>query len=172
MKTFKLLLIGLIISVGLTSCSSVRVATDYDEEVDFSQYQTYAFYKPGIDKAEISDLDKRRILKAIDHSLSEKGMTKAQDAQLLVSIFTDAREEVNVYPSHYGWYSPWYGYSGVSSRTEGTLYIDLIDAETKTLVWQGVGVGVIEPEAGVTKKNERVQKIVSEILDRFPPKRK
>lgn len=34
----------------LSSCSSVRVASDYDKEADFTKYKTFAFYKPGIDK--------------------------------------------------------------------------------------------------------------------------
>ena len=50
----------------LLSCSSVDVLADYDTEVDFKNYKTYAFYKTGIDKAQISDLDKKRILKAIE----------------------------------------------------------------------------------------------------------
>ena len=50
----------------LFSCSSLNVFTDHDTGVDFSKYKTYAYFKPGIDKVEISDLDKRRILKAID----------------------------------------------------------------------------------------------------------
>jgi hypothetical protein len=32
------------------------------------------------------------------------------------------------------------GRSYVSSTTEGTLYIDLIDAKKKELVWEGQGV--------------------------------
>ncbi|MDP2059666.1 MAG: DUF4136 domain-containing protein, partial [Flavobacteriaceae bacterium] len=39
----------------LTACSSVQVATDYDKTVSFNQYKTFAFYKDGIDKVEISD---------------------------------------------------------------------------------------------------------------------
>ena len=50
----------------LASCASVSVASDYDKEVDFNNYKTFAFYKTGIDKAEISDLDKRSILRAIE----------------------------------------------------------------------------------------------------------
>jgi hypothetical protein len=33
------------------------------------------------------------------------------------------------------------GRNYVSSSTEGTLYIDLIDAKKKELVWEGEGVG-------------------------------
>ncbi len=43
----------------LTSCCAVRVNSDYDKKVDFSPYKTFAFYKTGIDKVEISDLDKK-----------------------------------------------------------------------------------------------------------------
>mgnify|MGYP000574941177 CR=1 FL=1 len=55
-------------SAILLSCSSVKVFTDYDSKADFTKYKTYAFYKPEIDKAKISDLDKKReiALKAVN----------------------------------------------------------------------------------------------------------
>ena len=56
MKTVKLLSL-LFITAILTSCgSAIRVSTDYDDAVDFSQYRTYGFFKQGIDRAEISDM--------------------------------------------------------------------------------------------------------------------
>ena len=86
-KTLPLILVTLII----TSCVSVRVASDYDKDADFNSYQTFAFYKTGIDEAEINDLDKRRILRAIETELLAKGYTKSEDPDLLVSIFTKSR---------------------------------------------------------------------------------
>ena len=65
MKNFKKLLI-LLISLTSLSCSSVRVTTDYNSEIDFSTYKTYAFSKKEIDKAQINELDKKRILKALE----------------------------------------------------------------------------------------------------------
>lgn len=32
----------------LVSCSSVRVAADYDRQTNFNELKTYAFFKPGI----------------------------------------------------------------------------------------------------------------------------
>src|SRR5690554_1369778 len=78
------------------SCSSVRVATDYDSSVNFSQFRTYAFMKDGVDKINISDLDKKRILKAIDVEMTAKGYTKSDNPDLLINLFTDAKEIVNV----------------------------------------------------------------------------
>ena len=62
MKRILKLLPLLVILLVVTSCTSVRVATDYDRKANFNDYKTFAFFKTGIDKAEISDLDKRRIL--------------------------------------------------------------------------------------------------------------
>jgi hypothetical protein len=43
----------------LSACSSLRVNYDYDKNIDFNQYKTYAFHKKGVDRVEISGLDKR-----------------------------------------------------------------------------------------------------------------
>ncbi|HET8839530.1 MAG TPA: DUF4136 domain-containing protein [Flavobacteriaceae bacterium] len=173
-KLLKITLLIMLVAV-LSSCDSVRVATDYDREANFNSYETFAFYKPGIDKAEISDLDKKRILRAIETELEAKGMTKSENPDLLVSIFTKTVENVNIYqnPGYYGYawgWRPYYwgtGYNTVSRTTEGTLYIDLIDAQTMNLVWQGMGTGALELE--MEDKIERINEIVSQILAKYPP---
>ncbi|MEO8933253.1 MAG: DUF4136 domain-containing protein [Xanthomarina sp.] len=157
------------------SCTSVRVASDYDKDANFSKYKTFAFYKPGIDKVEINDLDKRRILRAIESELLAKGFTKSETPDLLVSIFTKSREKVNVqqsgfYPYGYGWgWSPYYygNYNSVSTSTEGVLYVDLIDANKKELIWQGVGTGYLSQNT--SKKEERIKEFVGSILEKYPP---
>ncbi|WP_066224280.1 DUF4136 domain-containing protein [Formosa haliotis] len=166
----------------LGSCSSIKVASDYDKATTFDQYKTFAFYKTGIDKAEISDLDKRRILRAIETELLAKGFVKSENPDLLVSIFTKAREKVNVYnnnmgwgPYGYGWgWSPWYyndfNNTTVTRSTEGTLFVDLIDANKKELVWQGVGSGYLTDN--MEKKEERIQEFVAKILANYPPEQK
>ncbi|MDN6280751.1 MAG: DUF4136 domain-containing protein [Psychroflexus sp.] len=175
MKALKLL--GLFTFIALLSaCSSVKVATDYDKEVDFETYESFAFYKPGIDEAKISDLDKKRILRAIDLELTAEGFTKTEEPDFLISIFTESREEINVYQNNYGYtwgWSPYYyghQHNTVTSNTEGTLYIDVIDTETNQLIWQGMGSGFLESD--IDKKNERINEIVHEIIAQFPPQEK
>ena len=173
MKIFKL--VPVLLLLVFASCNSVRVASDYDTQVDFSQYDSFAFYKPGIDQAEISDLDKKRILRAIEAEMLEKGFVKSKNPDLLVSIFTKTEDNVNIYRNNigfgYGWgWSPWYwntGFNTVNTTTEGTLYIDLIDAENKELVWQGMGTAALTQD--VERKQERINEIVDEILEKYPP---
>ncbi|MBP1838127.1 DUF4136 domain-containing protein [Formosa algae] len=166
----------------VSSCSSVKVASDFDKTTDFNQYKTFAFYKTGIDKAEINDIDKRRILHAIEAELTAKGFVKSENPDLLISIFTKAREQVNVYSNNMGWgpygygwgWSPYYynnfNNTSVTRSTEGTLYIDLIDANKKELIWQGVGTGVLNDN--MNKKEERIQEFVAKIIDNYPPELK
>ena len=113
MKTMKILALPIMALLFLSSCVSVRVLSDYDREADFNGYKSYAFYKTGIDKAHISDLDKKRILKAIDAELSSRGMVKSENPDVLVSIFTKEQEQVDVYNNYWGggwgWFWSWMG---------------------------------------------------------------
>jgi hypothetical protein len=161
-----------IIILIITSCSSVRVTTDYDTKVDFNQYKTFAFYKKGIDKASVSDLDKKRIMRAIESQLISKGMTKSSNPDVLVSLFTKSRERINVNDNMYGgfFYPRYYGMNSVrvSQHTEGTLFIDLLDAKKKELVWQGIGTGALRMH-NVEKKKARIKEFVTEIMAKYPP---
>lgn len=170
----KLYILPVIFALFLSSCSTVRVISDYDTQVNFNQYNTFAFYKPGIDQSKISDLDKKRILRAIEANLETKGMAKSETPSLLVSIFTKEKERVNVYQSNFGWgwgWNPWWygGMSHYNTTTEGTLYIDLLDAKTHALIWQGKGTAALYNYDNPAKKEERIALIVSEILTKYPP---
>lgn len=176
-------LASLILILIISSCTSVNVYSDYDKETDFTEYKTYAFYKKGIDKVEISDLDKKRILRAIEKELKLKGLVPSENPDLLVNIFTKSREKIDIYNNnYYGWY-PWYygygygfggpgygfGYTNVTSSTEGTLFIDLIDARKKELSWQGIGVGLLSYHKNIDKKEARINEFVNHIMTQYPP---
>lgn len=177
MKTLKIL--PLLFIFLLSSCSSVRVYSDFDSRADFSQYKTYAFHKKGIDRVQISELDKKRILHAIDNELSKKGMSKSENPDLLINFFTKEREQLDVNQFNMGWgygwgwgWNPflWGGNTYVTSSTQGTLYIDLIDAKKKELIWQGEGIGTLTENR--REKENQINEFVSKILTQFPPTEK
>ncbi len=192
MKRIKLIAAPMLLVLFLASCTSVRVLSDYDRDTNFTNYKSYAFYKTGIDRAQISDLDKKRILRAIESEMSSRGFTKSESPDILVSIFTKESEQVDVYNNNFGWgwgggwgwgwggfgpgwgwggFGPGFGWGGpsVSTRTQGSLYIDLIDAKNKSLVWQGKGVGTLNNTSNVEKKEARIREFVAEILQQYPP---
>ena len=173
--------------IVVTSCTSVRVATDYDRSKDFNNYKTFAFFKNGIDKAEINDLDKLRILRAIVAELLAKGLTISENPDLLISIFTKSNQRVDVYNNFWGnglwgwggfgpwgmggFYGPGWGWGwnrpNISTNVEGTLFVDLLDANKKELVWQGMGTGFLS--RNMEEKEERIKEFVSKIMEEYPP---
>lgn len=183
-KTIPILLLFILSSCG----SSIDVYSDFDKSADFSQYKTYAFHKKSIDKVQISELDKKRILQAIDYELGKKGMTKSETPDLLVNIFTKEREQVDVnqyydnwgygwgYGYGYGWrgygygYPYWGGYPYVSTSVEGTLFIDFVDTKKNELIWQGEGVGYLTQDR--SKKEAVINEFVAKILAQYPPAKK
>lgn len=177
MKNSKI--IFLFIAIICYSCSSVKVISDYDTKVDFSRYKTFAFYKKGIDKASVSDLDKKRIMRAIETELLAKGFTKSSNPDLLISIFTKSREQINVTDNNFGWgfgwgYNPWFfGRQNVNINqyTEGTLFIDFIDKNRKELIWQGIGSGALKL-SNVEKKELRINEFVNKIISAYPPEQR
>ncbi|MDA8947793.1 DUF4136 domain-containing protein [Flavobacteriaceae bacterium] len=158
------------------SCASIQVYSDFDNSVDFSQFKTFAFFKPQIDQVDISDLDKRRILKVIDSELSAKGLSKSETPDILIGFTTNAKEKIYVSTmSNFGWgwgwgFNPWFwgpNNNTVSIRTEGTLYINVIDGVSKQLIWQGKGRGGIQEN--MKDRDERIALFVQEIIENYPP---
>ena len=88
----KILILGL--AILTFSCSSIRVFSDFDNSINFDNYKSFAFFKPGIEEVEISDLDKRRILKSIEQSLEEKNLVLSSNPYLLVNISVKSKYRV------------------------------------------------------------------------------
>ena len=177
-------LILLVVSFTFLSCGSIRVFSDYDETVDFEKYKTYAFFKPGTDEVKISDLDKKRILKAIEIELGTKKLTLSETPDLLINLAVKSSNDVYINQNNnlmgygmngfgyglgwgWGWGWPMVNSAQITSQVNGMLFIDLIDANTKKLVWQGKGKGYIKEYT--KKRMERIQLFVSEILKNYPP---
>jgi hypothetical protein len=59
------------------------------------------------------------------------------------------------------------GMTNVSTSSEGTLTIDLIDAKKKEMIWQGEGTGFLTKNTN--KKDENIKTFVNKILSQYPP---
>lgn len=170
-----IVLLGLTACFALvTSCAGVQVQTDYDSAERFEDFKTYAFLKEGIDEAKLSDLDKRRVMHAIDAEMQKKGYVKSERPDVIIN-FSAAQHQVMAVQNYYGrWgYSPWginpymwSGYAGTSTSKESVLVIDVLKSSNKTLIWQGKGSGYIPTKQ--EKKETKIQEFVEQILKTFP----
>lgn len=159
----------LMIAFMVTSCSTVRVTYDFDRATDFNVYKTYNFHQKGIDKLEVNDLDKRRIISAIEAQMAAKGFTKSSNPDLYINVLASSKEKVNIDNGYYGGYwGPYYGPSRVYQYTSGTIILDIVDDKRNILIWQGAGSGL--DVSNLESKADQIPKAIEEILKNFPPK--
>lgn len=161
----------------VASCSSIKVSTDYDREAGFPAYKTYTFTAEAM-QLPVDDINRGRIIKAVENELTAKGFTKADQPDVLIDIHLKAQQMQTAYAStdygagyRYRWGG---GFStttiNVENYTEGTLFVDMIDASRKQLIWQGRAVGTINPDASPQKREQNINYAVKQIFMKYPPK--
>ena len=103
---FKLLML-FTIGIAFVGCSSLRTVSDVDKDVNLSVYKTYNFYDKGLEKIRLNNLDKRRLMAAVEAEMNVKGFTKADKPDMLVNLVVVARERADIYDSGFygglGW---------------------------------------------------------------------
>lgn len=162
-------------TLGLTSCSPFQVRSDYAETANFGNYHTY---KLRIDDLKLNDIDKDRVLNELSKQLQSKGLSVGENPDLIVNVKANHKQVHDIQSaSPYGIYGfgGRFGWGFGMSRTwndtynTGSLIVDMIDAKTQKLVWQGIGEGISvdSPKA----KQKEVPEIVGEIMANYPPQR-
>lgn len=119
-----------------------------------------------------------RIYNIVALELKEKGLTRVvNDADLLIAVHTDVRDQINV--NYYGYsYSPyyWHGYwgpgaAGAYTYEEGSLVIDMVEAEDMEMVWRGVAQAALPDNRDPARMEEGIKVAISRIMDKYPPKK-
>jgi hypothetical protein len=175
MKNFAFLLFTLIC---LNSCSSIRVSSDFDKTAGFTTYKTYAFTADA-KNLPLDDINKTRILNAVAAELAAKGFTASEKPDVLIDVRIKANKVQTATAStdnygagyRYRWGG---GFSSTTinydSYTEGTLFIDMIDAAKNQLVWQGRGTGTVNPDISAQKREQNINYAVKQIFVKYPPR--
>lgn len=174
--------IGFFLMLLLAGACSPRfnVGTDQDPNADFSKYLTFA-----PDRRELftrrsnallnSDLTKKRIHATITEVLQAKGYEAVEkQADLIFSFQTEVRNRQDVQqvnnPPMWGywrfWNDPAFRQTYVRNYEETTLIIDIKDARTLELIWQGWVIGELKYTAEDWAK--KIDQTVREAMNAFP----
>lgn len=166
--------------VLLYACAS-PVKTEYDPQVDFSQYETFSWVTPDIpvvkDPIIDSQLLARRLETAVINALKHRGYiqtTEAPDMQVTYhiahkSVLRSSPFSLGLGYGHFN--GPW-GHSvfldtdEIESYEKGILIIDILDARTNKLIWRGWDSQVLNQE---NFSQPALRNSVEKILERFPP---
>ena len=186
--------LALLMAFFLTGCATtapVEVSTDFDQNVNFSQYRTFKWFqdKPSANRDstyKYNTFIDQRIRNAVETQLTRKGMTKTDgNADVLIAydvkVITrqEARPDYTYAPGFGYGYGYWYGYRYnygydrfygrpmlIDQYKDGTVIIDLVDAKDNQLIWRGWGQMEVD-EANISAPE--INKIVTNILEKYPP---
>jgi hypothetical protein len=162
-----------------TTASAQSVKTDFDPSVNFGEIKSYFWVKT--DPIPNNDLQNGRVVAAIDQWLGSKGWKKNStpqgDIAVIVNISTAERKSLDTFYSGfgggYGYYGGWHGGMGssttsVQTYTDGTMVVDLFNAQTRKLVWRGIATDTLskDPKKNANKINKAAEKMFKKD---FPP---
>lgn len=167
--------------LAFMACSTVKVGYDYDRQADFSKYKTYTISGETM-KMSLNQLDRDRIINAVNTEMGVKGFAKADNPDVILDIRVKGHEvrtataTTSGMPYGFG-YGRW-GYGGGFSTTmvnydkyiEGTIFITLVDKATEKIIWQGTGTKTMDEKASPQKREERFNDAVKQIFANYPPK--
>jgi hypothetical protein len=188
----KRLLALLPLLVLLAGCGGgVTVSTDYDQTADFSNWKTYRWAERSEtgrkDPRVYNDLLERRIQEAVDATLQEKGYRKITEGTPdfyaawhgAIETKVDVTTVYDDYRYNWGYWDPLY-YRPTAQSTyvneydQGTLILDLIDADggeegKPVLVWRSTLSKVVDSR-NVGRDPEKMRKAAEALLNGFPPR--
>jgi len=174
------------IALLLVACApAVKVRSDADPSVNFSQYKTYNFFSQlGIEGDGYANLMGQHFREAINQQMQSRGfqLSDTPQLQINVSAATDDKIRVNTYQDPYlyggyygrgymgGWGMPMY-YGGstttVSQYTVADVYIDAVDAQKHKMVWQGVASFTLS-EKMQKEMRQSIFNTVNQVYSQFP----
>jgi hypothetical protein len=178
--------IALALAVFVAGCATGRSPNsriDYDKKADFSVYRTFGFPKEtGTDRGGYSTLVTSYFKNSVTTAMEARGYKYTEDhPDLLVNFFMNTRERTETrnpagaslgygyYGYRYGLYNAWPMYD--EDRTViykvGTINLDIVDAEKKQLIWEGVSEGRVSDEAMGNPK-VTVNAVVTELMRQYP----
>jgi hypothetical protein len=158
-----------------------KVVVDFDPNLDFSRYNTYAFIG-GVENLVAIQLNPELIENRMHHSVSraldKRGLREVRPEDkpdLVVRYWAISSTPVDVaVAGNWGPYRAYVGgdwsflFEGVSasSKKEGALIIDLIDPKAKSLAWR---LYLIRKLTNPDKEWKRADEEISKGFEGYPP---
>lgn len=173
------------VALLLSACATTKgppTRIDYDRKADFSVYRTFGFPKEtGTDRGGYSTLVTSYFKNSVTTLLEQRGYKYSEDhPDLLVNFYMNTRERTETtsrspmvgygyYGYRYGLYNAWplYDEDRTVTYKVGTINLDIVDAEKKQLIWEGVSEGRLTDE-NMNNPKATVNGVVTELLRQYP----
>lgn len=151
---------------------------DYDHTVNFLKFRTYSWGKVHATDPSVEN----RITIALNRDMAGRYMSEVGSGGDLTITAVEAAKDKQEFSDFYSgldgvynWQRPWSsGFMESEAKPNdvpvNTLIIDMYNTKTHDLLWRGE---ISEPASDKTDENDqRVDKAVTELISKYPPKYK
>ncbi|WP_283641526.1 DUF4136 domain-containing protein [Mesonia mobilis] len=159
----------------LTSCGGPKAYFDYDQKVNFDQFESYNFY----DQMEtgLNELDEDRMIQALNTGLSKRGFTSSATPDFKINFYTEVFEKQSNSSVGLGVG----GGGGVvgggvsggipvgGSRLYMSITIEFTNAVDDELYWQAVVEHQFNQDASPEERMYFFTEVVEKALENYPP---
>ncbi|WP_280155507.1 DUF4136 domain-containing protein [Piscinibacter sp. XHJ-5] len=166
-------LLAVLISLQTGCASQPDIRRDKDPAVDLKAYKTFGFFDPvPTDRARYTTLVSHHLKQATRDQLERRGYVYSErDPALRINFLLHVvdRQDVRTTPVAGPGplaYRSWGGRLDTTSYRQGSLRIDLVDADRNVLVWQGVAEGRVGEDA-LKNPGAALQEVVAGIFTGF-----
>jgi hypothetical protein len=175
-------------ALALGACATgPQVSSMTDSSINFTQYKTFGFVEPlATDKNGYQSMVSATLKSATTREMAARGIRyDSANPQLLVNFNARLSDKMRAtttptpmgygmaggyYGYRRGFYDPWPMYANqttVTEYTEGTLNIDVADAQRKQLVWEGVVTKAVS-QSDVNNAAATIDAAVVAAFTKFP----
>lgn len=183
MKRNFLTLLALIIAIPVlaqdktTNPADIKIEVRYLENADFETFDSYKFVTDMGNMNEnswvaMNAVPSAMIEDALEYEMDASGMSNslASDSDIIINyhLFSNEWEPSAYMVSDNAIFLYMSQNKNEDSRLEeGTLVMNVMDAKSGQIVWEGYAMGVVDDNGDLRKKRSQIRMAVSELTERF-----
>jgi hypothetical protein len=158
----------------LSACGGPKAFYDYDRQIDFNQFQTFAFFDDM--KTGLNELDEERVEEALTHQLDSLGIQFSETPDFYINYYSEVFEKQGT--------SIGLGIGGGGGAVGGgvsggipvggnklfmSLTLEFVNATDNELFWQAVIENRYNQDAKPEERTLCFEEIVGKALENYPP---
>ena len=168
MKILRLVL-ALIFSICVTSCSSITIDDDFFKTADLTSYKTFDWMprphallivKEGRGQVE------KFLKESVNEQLTVRGFSQKSDSPDLLISYLVGAELTNTDDLSYK--AGEQNNPAAQQYSEGAILLDFVDAKTRELLWRVAAFGLEDSSPTPEKNKEIIEKTVKRMFKKFP----
>ena len=147
------------------------VYVDYNHNVDFTKFKTYAWGQSANPNAINDSILAQSAQQEIDSQLAAKGLQKVQESEhpdLIVVTSSGMKQQTSYNAWGTGGWRWGGGMAEVTPETTnvGTLVVDIYDANGQKMIWRGISHGTLSNKG--SKNQKEMNKAVEKMFKQYP----